>query len=310
MSLIDDIRDGATDCGTNFDSTLRRAYILATRLGHEPFLAWVDRELKGYPGDVEVPSYRVIHTSIWYEAAGPGMRRAGTATWDFFSGNTEAFESASKISLRQNVAQLASWIRDSNDAKFMPDSVVRRHLESLMEQNHLGLVSCRQVVSLAAIEGLRSNICTSLLQFVLEIEKRYPEVAEQSIPQTPETERVVGAIYNNIIVHGGNPMFSMASGDNPVAVNVTIEQKLAGASRLMDYLRAEGLEIDDLGEVIEGATVADADQPNSGVGQWIGRLSEAGKLASKTVAVEAVKHVVTQIMNGQIDPAMFPAIFG
>lgn len=37
---------------------LRKCKILAARLGHEPFKAWVEFELNGYPDGVELPPYR------------------------------------------------------------------------------------------------------------------------------------------------------------------------------------------------------------------------------------------------------------
>ena len=90
MPLLDEIRDGAIVCGADFDTTLRRAYLLATRLGYEPFQAWVTSELRGYADDAQLPSYRVLSTSIWYEAIAGYTRQSGIATWDFFYGNETA----------------------------------------------------------------------------------------------------------------------------------------------------------------------------------------------------------------------------
>lgn len=310
MSLLDEITTGAIECGADFDSTLRRSYLLATRLRYEPFQAWVNSELRGYANDAELPVYRIVPASIWFDATGPASRQKGVAPWNWFAGNSEAYESASKARLRQSVAQLESWIQDNKDVEFLPSASVYRHMEALVEANYAGLVSCRQTVSLSAIRGLRANICTSLLQFALEIEKLYPEVQDESFHPNSDTEQVIGNVFNQFIIHGGHPSISVASGTNPVAVAVALEQKLVVAEQLTDILRSAGLEIHNLAEVIEDASVEDVDQRASSVGKWIGRATEAGKRAGKVVTEEVLKSAVRQVLNGQFDPSIFVSLLG
>ena len=58
MSLLHEIRDAAVDGHTSLAVVLRKCMVLAARLGHAGFKAWVDDELNGYAPDAEVPSYR------------------------------------------------------------------------------------------------------------------------------------------------------------------------------------------------------------------------------------------------------------
>jgi hypothetical protein len=310
MPLLDEIRDGAIMCGADFDTTLRRAYLLATRLGYEPFQAWVTSELRGYADDAELPSYRVLSTSIWYEAVAGYTRQSGIATWDFFYGNETARKLASEIGIRLSVAELVSWADASDDIKVIPTPVVQDQVANHVQQSGFGLLSTRQIIAASAVRGLLSDICTSLLQFVLEIEKLYPEAGDEPLPHTPETERAVAAVFNQVIVHGGSPSFSIASGTNPVAASISIEQKVILAGELTNFLRTEGLEIDDLAEVIDDAIVEDVDQQDSGVGQWIGRAMEAGKKAGKLVTEEVLKAAVRQVITGQFDPSTVTSLFG
>jgi hypothetical protein len=309
MPLLDEIRDGAIACGADFDTTLRRAYLLATRLGYEPFQSWVTSELRGYARDAELPSYRVLSTSIWYEATAGHTRQSGIATWDFFHGNEDARKWASKIDIRLSVAELVSWADASDDVKVIPTPVVQNQVANHVEQSGFNLLSTRQIIAASAVRGLLSNICTSLLQFVLEIEKLYPEAGDEPLPHNPEIERAVAAVFNQVIVHGGSPSFSMASGINPVATSVATEQKVILAGELTNLLRTEGLDIDDLAEVIDDAIVEDVDQQDSGVGQWIERASEAARSAGKTISEEALKLAVRQVLSGNVDFSVLAPIF-
>lgn len=310
MSLFDKITEGATTCADDIGSTLRSALLLASRLGYEPFRLWVNSELSGYSGDADLPAYRTVSTSITYKAVSGWTTQSGTATFEFFYEDEKAHEAASRLGLRVSAVELASWARKSDDVQVLPSPYVQHAVAQHVQKQGFDLLSSRQVIAEAAVERVLSDICVALLNFVLEIEKQFPEVAEKPLNQTPEAARALGSVFNQVIVNGGNSTFSMAAGTAPVATTVAIEQKVSDANQLTRFLRDEGLEINDLAEVIEDATVEDIDQPDSVVGQWIEKLPEAGKAAGKIVLVEAIKHAVGQILTGQFDPSMLPMIFG
>ncbi len=308
MSLLDAIRDGAIECGPDFDKTLRRAYLLATRLGYEPFRVWVDSELRGYGKDAELPDYRVVPASIWYHASGVGYQQQRTAPWDMFT-DEAAYKSASSVDVRESVAQLVSWASEGTDVRFLPAGIAHRHLEVVLQQRLEALVSDRQVVSLASIKGILSSICTGLLQFVLEIETLYPEVSEAALPNDPDTDQAIGQVFNQFIFHGGNPTVGVATGTMPIASNMVSQQSLILVNRLNDLFRAQGIEVDDLTPIVEESRVEDVDREESRVGQWIKRASEAAGSAGKTISEEALKLAVRQILSGNVDFSVLTSIF-
>jgi AbiTii len=309
MSLLDAIRDGAIECGPDFDTTLRQAHLLATRLGYEPFRVWVESELRGYGKDAELPDYRVVPASIWYHSSGEGHQQKRTAPWDMFT-DEAAYKSASSVDVRQSVAQLVSWASEGEDLKFLPAGIAHRHLDVVLHQRQEALVSARQVVSLASIKGILSAICTGLLQFVIEIEKLYPEVSETPLPNHPDTNQAIGRVFNQFIFHGGNPTVGVATGTMPIASNMVSQQSLVLVNTLNDLFREQGIEVDDLAPIVEESTVEDVDREESRVGQWIERASEAARSAGKTISEEALKLAVRQILSGNVDFSVLTSIFG
>ena len=64
MKLVREIRDGVVDPTISLSTVLRKAKILSVSLGNQEFRKWVDYELNGYSGDVELPSYRKLNIPV------------------------------------------------------------------------------------------------------------------------------------------------------------------------------------------------------------------------------------------------------
>jgi hypothetical protein len=58
VTLVREIHVGATDNATPLSDLLRKAKILAVRLGNRRLEEWVDRELNGYSTSDPLPPYR------------------------------------------------------------------------------------------------------------------------------------------------------------------------------------------------------------------------------------------------------------
>jgi AbiTii len=58
-SLVEELQREALDGSTDVSALLRKAYVVATKLGLAQFKTWCDQELNGYDG--EIPLYRKAH---------------------------------------------------------------------------------------------------------------------------------------------------------------------------------------------------------------------------------------------------------
>jgi AbiTii len=60
-SLIEQLQAEALDSRVAVADLLRKAKVVAEKLGVREFAEWVDRELNGYSQDDEFPTYRRLH---------------------------------------------------------------------------------------------------------------------------------------------------------------------------------------------------------------------------------------------------------
>ncbi|WP_415750556.1 hypothetical protein [Burkholderia sp. BCC1996] len=70
MSLIDDIQAAAISDTGDVSALLRKCKLLAARLNHAEFGAWVDHELRGYPAGSLLPLYRRVSAFSYGDFAG------------------------------------------------------------------------------------------------------------------------------------------------------------------------------------------------------------------------------------------------
>src|SRR5262249_43513685 len=79
MTLLREIQELATSSTAKVSDVLRKAKILAARLGHADFKQWVEHELNGYPSKEGLPKYRIVHTESFGHFSGPfgsGLKNA------------------------------------------------------------------------------------------------------------------------------------------------------------------------------------------------------------------------------------------
>ena len=72
ITLLTEIQTLLTTPEVDLATVLRKALILASRLGNQEFKEWVQSELQGYPGEAPVPDYRVLHLQSVGTFSGPG----------------------------------------------------------------------------------------------------------------------------------------------------------------------------------------------------------------------------------------------
>jgi hypothetical protein len=298
MGLLDDIRDGGIRCSSDIDGVLRQCLLLAAKLGHAPFQAWVESELNGYSSEADLPDYRIVPASIYADVWYEGRTRKISLPPGFFG--AELRQHATKIRLRQNVATLRAMAQTADEMGFHPANTLRHYIyQQLLEQDYY-LESALQVVSQAAFLGVISAICTRLTMFVLEIEKSNLDLDSAPIGSKPIPEQTLERAFH-LIVQGPGAIVNVSTGSG--AIQNVVHQVVPGdLSSLASYLRSLGIEEDDLAsldEVAAEATAADLDDATSPLSQWIERVTQIGEGAAKTVAKESVI-IALRIFLGQV----------
>jgi len=63
-SLIDELQLDASDGSVSVSDLLRKALVVAAKLGVSDIPEWINKELSGYHDGDTLPSYRIVHGAI------------------------------------------------------------------------------------------------------------------------------------------------------------------------------------------------------------------------------------------------------
>lgn len=209
-STVEQLREEIIDNRISLSTALRRAKVLAVKLNILELEKWIDAELDGYNDQDELPDYRSITTRSVGNFSGsfgrflqahpipPAILPAGLIR-----------EFAEKTNLTSGIRSLESLLEGDNNsslriswpANFIP--VVSRSIE-----RNFVCIDAWKCVGKNQIEQIIDSVRNRLLGFVLELERKYPEIAEsdKAISNIPQAQ--AATIVNNYIF-GGKPVVAI-----------------------------------------------------------------------------------------------------
>ncbi|WP_089725540.1 AbiTii domain-containing protein [Candidatus Thiosymbion oneisti] len=232
MSLLSEIQASAVDAREPITALLRRCKILAARLKHAEFKAWVENELSGYNTKESIPEYRIYVVGCKGYFAGPygsGMKNADIPKSAI---PKEVRDELFTSYFAQPVAAIESLIQDSEGGTVQgpwPPEVTA----IVGERIYQGM-NCLQAWKVIPVNGLVAAldiIRSKVLNFVLELEAESPEAGDspQSAPVV-SNERIT-QIFNTYIT---GKVQNVATGSTNVSQNATAETN----DKLFDQLIA------------------------------------------------------------------------
>jgi hypothetical protein len=298
VTLLQDIQAEATESTVPVSTVLRRAQILASRLGHEPLKQWTRSELQGYTDPDALPDYRVIGMGMlpvkaeFIHAGGilSGVPIAPSQVPEF------ARERLFTMRFMQGAAEyetlLATGLHEF-PTPWTGDEVAG------MRQVLPGLSTAAQMVPANTIAGLLDAIRNRILDFSLEIWEENPDAGEAA----PGTEPVPQAAMNNIFnttIMGDHNVVATAGRD---AVTISHDRIDAAWPDLQKQLTALGVPSAELAE-LEMALRTDGD-PGTELGPntqtWIARMTTkvatGAIVLGQSASVEVVVHVLLKALG-------------
>lgn len=280
MTLLREIQDGAISSDVDLSTLLRKCKVLAARLGHQPFVEWVEHELNGYADVASLPDYRIL-----------AVQSRGNFSGDFGSGMRNVLipprslpeqirDIAREARLRQGIRAYASILeRAEEEGCQMPwaADVVAMFGQDIY--HNMNCISAWRVIPLGALEEVLDTVRNRILSFVLELEKLAPDAGEAQPGQQPVAQEKVANVFN-VTVLGGTSVITSESSNVNVAIGAEIKANDIGS--LLTYLRGLDVEEKDLAELTEA--IAADERPTeptklgARVSAWVGKM--LGKAAS------------------------------
>lgn len=335
MSEFSDLLNAAAD-DKNYSlaSVLLRAKLLASRLRSRSFKTWVKAELDGYMGNSDqLPDYRVIKPAFFGQFWGPfGSKLVNIPL------TTARFPPELKLMgehwFLDNVGEIEGML-DSDSGTFTHHhtaqeiSVFRAYCDVDAPGMHLQVVT--GVFTKTAVAGVLHAIRSRLLDFLIEIREKYPELEEnnQAIGTVPDEE--VSQIADRVLYQGCTVIQAQGDanvGDNYQANQVGAMGKHATAHDFQQIWNEQGnqLDLQQLAQELAQLKVAlqekaeESDDPEIQVaiacvsaaeqsaaagdgGKTLGFLSRAGQWtlnAARDIGVNVAANAITLASFGQI----------
>lgn len=262
--------------------------MLAKLLKNPELEEWLKKELEGYPNFLSVPQYRIIYASVYGNLIDQFGRQIKNARYPTDTYPEEVRGKAEMVHMFHGIRELERMC-DGDEFLYLtipiamplPPPYVGTRAYELWHQFHK-----------SQIHQVLDSIRTRLLELVLDLGEKFPEMNrnEESITKANRSE--VAAVVN-VHVSGNQNVVAAGSGINQ---NVAQQIRQGDIQTLTRSLEAAGVPIEDIKD-LEEAMSADGAPKEGKVGQrvkaWLGRMTEKfveGAIgASPGVLLEMVK---------------------
>jgi len=279
----------AMDEATAVPELLRRALVIAVKLGLDDVETWIKHELHGYQGVPQVPPYRKLQSRLQGWDREIGWVPVHTA-------NPDKQKLLETVPVAQSVDQLVNLLAQDKDTFEMPYSA---HQRAALKE-HFGIrspIELFRIVSRSQFAGILGEVRTRILSWTLELE-RQGILGEEFSFSTVERQKAAMAPSIHI---GGN--FQGVLGD---VSGSTLNQQMSMTFRggdvqgLKDYLREQGL---DDGALTELERAVREDPPPSAPGTfgakvsaWMGQMLQRAASGTWAVGIGAAGNLLASAL--------------
>jgi hypothetical protein len=208
-TLLQEIQEGCTVPNTPLSALLRKALILSKRLLHPPLGEWAQRELEGYPENIELPNYRGRRPCQVLGRFEAGLGSGFVNPIPSANVEEEHRSMLFEFELRKGVAMYEELVQEESLQMPWDQNFVSYYRNSFYTD--FALESAWRSVSASVLAQMLDAIRTRLLQFVLEVEEEDPTAGETAVGKTHIQPGRVTQIFNQIF-NGDHAVFA-ASGD-------------------------------------------------------------------------------------------------
>lgn len=292
-SLLADIIDSLTSESSRASDTLRRAKILAHKIGLPEFRSWIDHELNGYSGGAELPPYRICKTHNMATILNPfgGGVKNQVLPLDHLPDDIRG--KAERMCFRQSVGALEGMANEDGMTEPWPPEAVRV-IERTLGIPEGQLVDVRRPITKPAVQGVLDSVKNRLLDFVLELQNEPSGTSVDSL----DTSKVRN-IFQTIIIGNQNAV--------NVAENLSARQEIrvGDFDSLQKHLQNCGVSAADI-DLLRDA-ISSQPQPQQGalgakVNEWIGMMIKKASDGVWKVSVETAGKLLIDAMSQFFGP--------
>jgi hypothetical protein len=291
--LVCTITDELADTTSSLAGPLLKIKILASRIGSQELVEWINKEIQGY--DVgQVPEYRNAKTHV-----------TCTIQQGYYTGDNQVFpimlldqpwlDYFLKTPFDEGIEALEHLINNSGKSSVVSkvfgvdfDAIINAHISREKSQN-FRVSNIRKDVSISQIKNIVSNIRSQLLDLMLDLEKNFKD-AQDEAQEEIVANHVINQFMTQIHITSSGTGNTINTGDKNT-ISVTNNISKGDTSALKKAFRAQHIaeaDIEDIASIVE---VEPYDESSKAFGtktrEWVSKMINKSLDGSWQVGVGA-----------------------
>lgn len=297
MSLIQGLQNDIIDSKVGLSSVLRKAKVLASILKSNELTKWVDSELNGYRGDrKEVPDYRIMSVSNLGHFVGYGnvIKNRPIATLNLLN---QIQEFAKNHIMIEGVRALESLVEGESPTfqVHWPSDWLAIAGERIYQGYNC--IDAWKVISRGQVEQILDTVRNKLLDFVIELQEKYPEISKSEDAILKVSKEQVSSVVNTYILGGNNVVVSGFD------INQRVHQQIIknDMNALLRYMKEIGVPNNDVKElkkaINEDGPKTKPRKFGSKVADWVGKMTKKILEGTWKVAISKAPELITKALS-------------
>lgn len=291
-SLVLELQQLAQLRSSEVTELLRRALVVATKLGIEDFRQWVTKELYGY-SDKDVPEYRKIRATLMGRSMVRGLI-------PIVIGHEALMRDLTTIHVRDAIETLLDLTRSSENQSLQMDLSVRQ-IEFLLGQfPDLRYSPPVRIVGRNQLAQIADAVRNTILEWSLKLEAE-GILGENMTFSKEEKEKANVATSIHIGTMNGNLIGDVSGGQ--VSQQMTQNNNQGNVAAIRKELKENGVpdaELDELEKAIEedkaSGELVKAGSFGGAVGKWLGGVTAKAAVGIIPIAVDKLVSLAKDLL--------------
>lgn len=290
--IVLQLQELAVNSDHNVSDLLRKALLVATKLGLKDFEQWISSELNGYPEINQVPDYRRITGDVKAYNSVQGRYIP------FVVDNVEIMNSLQTVILHESIESLQHAVKESETKEGLISYSFPLEIQHMLMswQNTRLQVIPTQLIGVNQVVAVIQKVRTRILEWSLSLEAA--NILGENLTFSLEEKRMARS-NQSISITNFQGILGDIHGDS---VSQTMSMHITPGSfdSLSKYLESKGLSADDITE-LEQAVRQDPEQPVKGkfgdqVSKWTGKMVSKAASGSWDVGVSAAGDLLSSAL--------------
>ncbi len=280
MTLLEKIKVEAVEGSSSLTSLLRRCLLLAAKLNNADFTKWVSSELNGYSNEDGLPAYRRLSADSIGTFVGFGGRQMTNVPIPTCNLPEQIEQYLSSAPFIQSVGSIESLLRDTENGQISarwPANIIAAYQGKFYKD--FSLIEAHRVIGRSAVAAIPDIVRNRIIEFVLELEKRFPAKTFEENDVSIEP-RQVQSVVNNYIYGDGNRIASNCDSVDQSVLLSLAQGNWAMLESTLKELKLSAQDIESLKKSLQADPPQSKDNLGTSVSGWLGKI--VGKIATGT----------------------------